>query len=546
MSLIVGGIGVTRLRPLGAGAVAALALLCCALVQASPAPAAQKRPEPLPEHPNIVVIMTDDQQMMWKEGEKVWLRRKIMPQTYRLFDRGGTVFNDFAVTTPVCCPSRAGFLTGQYGHNSGVLANKPGYAGLIDPGNVLPVWLRRSGYRTALVGKWLHGYAETTGDFALPAPGWQRWAELLTFNRYYGYEMSVDGRRVSYGTGNNDYVTRVLSKRALGWVREYAHRAKPLFLWLSHMAPHSAKARPNPCRQSALPERQDYGLFSEETLPLPESFNEADVSDKPTYIQERPVLDETQVADLARRYRCQLASLRSVDRSTKQLLVALEDAGELRNTVFVFTSDNGLFMGEHRLRSGKGLPYDEAVQVPLAIRVPAHYLRGGEHAQAVDAQTANIDLAPTILKLAGAQPCAAADSCRAFDGRSLLPLIEGRTPSWAEDRTIVIEQQNEAPGVDRRRDFGPCTYWALRTPTEVYIENTSVLDTSLDPAQCVAQSPPITEHYSRVTDPFQIQNLFNRQSGATQPQALLSQRLAELRTCAGNSKTPVPGRTPCP
>lgn len=522
-----------------------VALLCAILAGPAPAAwAAKERPE-LPEQPNIVVVMTDDQEMMWKDGERVWLRRKIMPQTYRLFTRGGTVFTDYAVTTPVCCPSRATLLTGQYGHNSGVLANKPGYASLIEPDNVLPVWLRRGGYRTALVGKWLHGYAEATGDFALPAPGWQRWVELLTFNRYYGYEMSVDGRRVSYGTGNNDYVTRVLNSRAQGWVREFAERRKPLFLWLSHMAPHSAQARPNPCRQSALPERRDYRLFTDQQLPLPPSFNEADAADKPAYLQERPVLDEAQVADLERRYRCQLRSLRSVDRGMKELVDAFEQVGELRNTVFVFASDNGLFMGEHRLRGGKGLPYEEAVHVPLAIRVPPAYRRQGGLAPSVALPTASIDLAPTILDLAGVEPCVEEGRCRALDGRSLMPLVEGRGARWPEDRAIVIEQQNEAPGVDRRRDFGPCTYWAVRTPIEVYIENTSILDTSTDPAACVTQSPPVIEHYDRLADPFQLQNLFNSQSGAGQHQAELAQQLATLRTCAGTARAPVPGRTPC-
>jgi arylsulfatase A-like enzyme len=498
---------------------------------------AKKDPEP----PNIVVVMTDDQEMMTENGARVWLREKIMPSTYDLFTNGGTVFQNYFVTTPVCCPSRAAYFSGQYGHNNGVLANKPGYAGLVAPENILPVWMQEAGYVTAHVGRWLHGYADVSADPGTPAPGWDRWVALLNFDRYYGYDLSVDGTTFRYGTKTHDYATEVLNKRAVGFVRQNIDGPKPMFLNIAHVAPHSAKALPNQCSRSAIPARQDYDLFQHEPLPVPPSFSEEDISDKPPYLQERPGIDALEAGELRRRYRCRLASLRSVDRGVNQLVKAFKRAGELGNTVFIYTSDNGYFSGEHRLRSGKGLPYEEAIHVPMAIRIPSRYLE----APPVPVSTlpaANIDLAPTILELAGGQPCDADGSCRPLDGRSVVRLVGG-SQKWPADRAIVIEQQNEIEGLARRRDFGPCTYVGIRTSTQLYTATTSTIDSTT--GQCVQQSPPLVEHYDLTLDPYELQNLFVADNGPTEAQSALAARLMALRNCAGTYAAPVPGRAAC-
>jgi arylsulfatase A-like enzyme len=532
----------------GAAALLAIALLLAALAGSTHGAAgkspAGKRAKGTDGPPNIVVVMTDDQELMTEDGVRVWLRRKIMPRTFDLFAQGGTVFQNFVVTTPVCCPSRATYFTGQYGHNNGVLANKPGYGGLVAPDNMLPVWLQQAGYLTAQVGRWLHGYENSVPDAAMPAPGWSRWVVPLNYDRYYGYDLSVDGERVHYGTKTHDYVTEVLNKRAVNWVRANVESEQPLFLNLSHVAPHSAKALPNQCTRSAIPARKDYDLFQKELLPIPPSFSEDDISDKPSYLQERALIDPLEAGELRRRYRCRLASLRSVDRGVNSIVKQFKKARELGNTVFIFTSDNGYFSGEHRLRSGKGLPYEEAIRVPMAIRVPPQYLKGSAVAPlpVINALTANIDIAPTLLDLANAQPCNAAGDCRTLDGKSMLRLVGGST-NWPTDRALVIEQQNEIEGLARRRDFGPCTYSGLRTPTLLYVATTSILDPST--GQCIAQSPPIVEHYDLLTDPFQLQNLYSAEAGPTEQQAALSARLIGARNCAGNAGHQVPGRTPC-
>jgi N-acetylglucosamine-6-sulfatase len=521
-----------------------LALLLAALGLSPSAAVAGKRGKEPPPLPNIVVIMTDDQELMTEEGQRIGLREKIMPQTHELFSRGGTFFNNFVVTTPVCCPSRATFLTGQYGHNNGVLANKPGYGSLINPESTLPAWLKEERYRTAHVGKWLHGYGEAVGDVSLPAPGWDLWVELLSFNQYYGYQLSVDGDLVRYGQENRDYVTTVLNKRAANWVHEYVEGRRPLFLSVAHMAPHSAKARPNVCTRSALPHRKDYDLWTNERLPLPPNYAEEDVSDKPQFIQDRSQIPPEQSGDLRRKYRCRLASLMDVDRGVEKLVDEFKRKGELAETVFVFTSDNGFFIGEHRLLNGKGLPYEEAIRVPFAIRVPKKYLgQAGVAEPSVDHLAANIDIAPTLLRLADGEPCTAQGTCRAMDGHSLMPLIKGK-PGWPEDRQVLIEQRNEASGFERRRDFGPCTYSAIRTPQELYVEYRAMFDGST--GECTQQTPAIIEHYDLAVDPFELNNLFQPSAGSpTEHQAGLSARLEELRQCAGNEEEPVPGSVPC-
>jgi N-acetylglucosamine-6-sulfatase len=311
------------------------------------------------------------------------------------------------------------------------------------------------------------------------------------------------------------------------------------------MAPHSAKARPNVCTRSALPHRKDYDLWTNERLPLPPNYSEADVSDKPAFIQERGEIPPERSGDLRRKYRCRLASLMEVDRGVQKLVHEFKRVGEFAQTVFVFTSDNGFFIGEHRLLNGKGLPYEEAVRVPFAIRVPKKYLgRAGESVPSVDLPVANIDIAPTLLRLARGEPCDAEGTCRTMDGRTLMPLIKGRSDDWPENRQILIEQRNEASGFERRRDFGPCTYSALRSPDELYVEYRAMFDGTTD--QCTQQSPPLIEHYDLSVDPFELGNLFQASTGSpTERQMALAARLEELRTCAGNPDEPAGTSVPC-
>jgi N-acetylglucosamine-6-sulfatase len=498
----------------------AVALLVGVVAIADDAPGAKAASRNQP--PNIVVVVTDDQTL-------AAFSAKTMPETWRLLVQRGSSFTNAIVTTPLCCPSRAAFLTGQYGHNNGVLHNN--YRPLRDKHNTLPVWLSRAGYRTAHVGKYLNNYTSVPGPATKPAPGWQQWRTLID-NRYYDYDMSINGRRVHFGTAPRDYATRVLGRQASAVVRRYASRSRPLYLQLDEWAPHTGGPdQTGHCAQSAVPDPRDADRFQTAALPQPPSFNEAEVGDKPSFIRRLPLLDNDQIGLTTRRYRCALASLRAVDRSVGKLYRELREAGEVRNTVFLFTTDNGVFSGEHRIMGGKQLPYEEAVRVPLVMRVPGRFRRQRPSIPRIGAPVANIDLAPTLLRIAGAKPCKRPRHCRVQDGRSLLGVLRGRT-TFSADRGLGLEIQMPASRAAR-----VCAYHGIRIPGTLYVDYTELKDPDL--GGCV----PADEHerYDLSADPYELDN---RCTGggdcpADSLQNELISRLDRLSVCAG-----IAGRDP--
>jgi arylsulfatase A-like enzyme len=483
--------------------------------------------------PNIIVVMSDDQ-------TAASFQPTYMPRTFEHIVARGTLFQNYVISTPLCCPSRATFLTGQYGHNNGVLTNQPGYATFIEPQNVLPVWLRRAGYRTAFFGKFLHGYESRVADPAKPAPGWGHWVRLMIPNRYQNYDLSINGRRVHFGRARAAYLTTQLTERAEEYVETFAAARKPLFMMLSYLAPHSAKAPSSPCHRSAIPSSEDSDAFSTEPLPIPPSFNEGNVSDKPTFVQRLEPLDGTEVVRMEQTYQCRLAALQSMDRGVEEIYDALDRSGELGRTVFIYTGDNGYFQGEHRLRRGKGLPYEESIRQPLAISVPKRYLGGAAPLSTATGLAGSIDLAPTILELAGAQPCPINGACRVLDGRSLMPLISGAEP-WPTDRGILVEYDSPTRGSGRRGEGGSCQFAGVRTTTELYVEHSRIFNPDLD--QCVQTRQ--VEHYNLLDDPYQLDNLDSPIFPATAHQQALAARAASLLRCAGRAIDDIAGHPPC-
>ena len=518
--------GAATTRTVGLALVALLALIALALVAGGPGAAAQGSAE----KPNIIFIQTDDQTL---ES----FRSEVMPNTVKLIGGGGgTTFTNAVVTTPLCCPSRIASMSGQYGHNNGVLSNNPGYAGLSEPDNLLPTWLQEAGYVTAHVGKWLHQFERVQKPKTKPAPGWDEWHTALEPRAYYDYTLYVNGGKEKYGDADGDHLTDVLTRTSVKMIRKYVPRDKPLFLELDQYAPHAGPGRTkNKCLNAPVPSPGDEGLFKNSQLPKPPSFNEEDIGDKPSFIKNLSSLSDKQVTAIEKRYRCTLASLAGVDRGVKKIWRVLGQTGERDNTILVFMSDNGFFFGEHRLAKSKFRVYEEAVRVPLAIRVPPSLL-GGTAVGEVDQAVSNIDLAPTLLELAGAEPCVSSSNCRVMDGRSLLDVMTGNLAGWPQDRAIEIEFKEK--GVPSELSAS-CTFAAVRTVNEIYVEHTSVPEAngqSCRPADEV-------EHYDLGGDPFQLDNLFPAQPGspAEQAQEALEQRLNQLRSCAG-----IEGRDPQP
>ena len=208
-----------------------------------------------------------------------------------------------------------------------------------DPDRVLPVWLDRAGYDTALVGKWLHDYRTFK-----PAPGWDRFLAITapTMVDYYGYDVTDSkGGRTHYGKKASDYVTDVLTRDyALPYIRAHAHDRDPFFLHVSYIAPHWGRGRNDAARPAVL-ERQAVRVRDREgqagaarrrrrsptaSCRRRASFNERDISDKPGPVRGRERLRPREIRDLTRKYRCELASLLAVDRAVKQIDAALADA----------------------------------------------------------------------------------------------------------------------------------------------------------------------------------------------------------------------------
>jgi N-acetylglucosamine-6-sulfatase len=446
------------------------------------------------KRPNVIVVMTDDQSNSLLGMSNV---------AGRLASRGTTFRNSY-VSLPLCCPSRATFLTGRYAHNHGVTFNFGPTAGntgyhQLDHRNTLAVWLRRAGYRTALVGKYLNGYGMDDGaveplpDAREIPPGWTEWYALTGgSDQYrYRYKLNENGDARLYGYGPANYQTDVLASKAIDFIKRRGPSPKPFFLWFTPTAPHGEAGRMPGATRDPTPALRHIGRYEGAQAPRTPNFDEADVSDKPEFVRDEDPLTPEQIADIDVRYRGGVESLLSVDEAVGRIVSRLRKTGELRRTYIVFTSDNGLALGAHRLLFKEFL-YEESLRVPLIIRgpkIPAGAVR--------NQLVTNVDLAPTILQLTKARPTLP------LDGRSLVP--KARNPAVGVGRELLFE------------NFFPPSV-GIRRGDWVYIEHAT----------------GETELYDLATDPWQLQSL-HASLGLAGLRAQLAARLDQLRSCAGGA-----------
>jgi N-acetylglucosamine-6-sulfatase len=481
----VSGVHVTR-RRLACAALAALVVATAVVVLADGSgrdAGAQVAAAP----PNVVVIMTDDQRV----GDMLAL-----PRTASLLQGGGMTFANNFASYPLCCPSRATFLTGQYAHNHHVLSNVPPQGGYdrLDNSNTLPVWLKARGYHTAHVGKYLNGYGRGTRKTEIP-PGWDDWQTLIDTS-YYDYRINDNGSLVQYGSSAPEYQTDELTRRATGVIQRSAPAAAPFFLVVDYVAPHVEGSENRPVGRGANPRPplRHAGEFRNRKLPRPASFNERDVSDKPRGVRDERRMSPKVIDRLTKLYRDRLTSLRAVDDGVVALMNALSASGELGNTYVFFTSDNGFVLGEHRLYEDKFVLYDESIRVPLMIRGP-----GIQAGARIRTPVTNADLAPTIVDAADATPG------RVMDGRSLLPLMQDPHRGWRAD--VVIESAR----IGTRN-----AYRAIRTRRFIYARYAS----------------GEREMYDLRRDPRELQNIAGSAAYAT-ARGELARRLGGLDRCQG-------------
>jgi N-acetylglucosamine-6-sulfatase len=418
-------------RVLVVGAIAAVALAVG--LDSSSTGAAEDEVVRGSNDPNVIVVMVDDQSLRT-------FSRKTMPHTFELADGGeGTRLRGYA-SPPLCCPARAGFLTGQYPHNHGVRQNDWGY--LEEPDNTLPAWLQNAGYATGFVGKYLNEY----DDAPQPAGGWDSWFETMQPTGYFKYLVSNQGIVESRGKERADYSTRVVTQESRDFIREEAER--PFFLWTSYFAPHARNSKDPHCGKDApIPLPDDWDDVRDLRVELSESYDERDVSDKPARVRHREPLGDDYAKVAKDRVRCTIAAMAEVDSGVRKIRQTLRKLGIDDDTVIIYVSDNGFYFGEHRIDEGKYLPYAEAVRVPMMIHVPPKFLSGGD-VEPIGEAVANIDLAPTILDLAGAEPCTEGGDCRVMDGRSIVPLIKGNDAGWPNPRPIGMNLKHGCVGYE--------------------------------------------------------------------------------------------------
>jgi N-acetylglucosamine-6-sulfatase len=477
-------------RSLVATVVAAGVLPAVSLLGSNgPARPAQAAPAP---RPNILVLETDDQTLE---------SMKVMERTRRVLGAQGVTFDNNVVSYSLCCPSRSTLLTGQYAHNHGVLGNQLPQGGYykLDSTNTLAVWLRRAGYNTIHLGKYLNGYG-TRNPTEIP-PGWTEWhgsVDPSTY-RFYNYTLNEDGKLTTYcpNAVAACYQTDVYSQKAQEIVRRRAAQPQPFFLWVAFLAPHAGGPR-DPDDPAGLgtpaPAPRHRNVFSTTPLPQGPAFNEADVTDKPAFVRRLPRLNARTVSAIQENYQQRLESLLAVDEAVEAIVEALRQTGELDRTLIIFTSDNGFMHGEHRIRTGKVVLYEPSIRQPLIIRGPG--LPKNVHRSQL---VSNIDLAPTIMAAANAP------AGRVMDGRSLLPLAVDAGKEYGRD--IALEN---GPGAGH--------FSALRTRHYLYAEYAN----------------GDRELYDLVKDPDELQSLHLDPARAPL-RTELARRLAYMQSCKGEA-----------
>jgi arylsulfatase A-like enzyme len=462
---------------------------------------------PASKAPNIVVVMTDDQDVATLQ---------YMPHVKQLLIDRGVQFTHHTVVYPLCCPSRSAYLSGQVGHNNhvrGNIAPAGGYDNL-DTSETLPVWLSAAGYATEHLGKYPNGYDghQHPATGGVP-PGWTEWHGAVdpTTYEFYGYTLNENGVDVTHGATEADYQTDVLTGLATDFIQRRSQGDQPFFLDVAYLAPHW-EFRPGTSGivnvgdveggsgESSLgtppvPAKRHLGMFTDVQAPRPPSFNEADVSDKPQFVQDTPLLTASQIDQIDRWYRKRLASLQAVDEGVAKIVQTLADTGELNNTYIVFTADNGWLQGEHRLALQKTHAYTESSTVPLVIAGPG-VKAGGK----VTDNTEHLDLTATILDLAGAKA-----EGHPLDGMSLVPYLS--KPRLNLGRAAFQESSPDDAG-----------YVSVRAGRWKYVEYNN----------------GDRELYDLVADPYQLQSLHEDPSKA-ELIARLSALLEGFRTCKGSS-----------
>ena len=446
----------------------AMLLMIFALVCMAQSDRPQQRP------PNIIFILVDD--LRWDDFGAAGHPFVKTPNIDRIA-REGAHFRNAFITAPLCSPSRASFLTGQYPHTHGITDNVDRSAAshkLI----TFPFLLQQSGYTTAFIGKWHMGNDDSR------RPGFDRWVSFKGQGSYLDPEINEDGKDLK----KSGYITDLLTGYAIEFIKQ--QHDKPYLVYLAHKAIHPEVMQHDDGSvnladaERFIPAERHRNLFTGQKIrrrasamrpPVGKPALERKIGDLPPLGPNTATRDE---AVLGR-----LRSLMAIEEGVGEILKALKETDQLDNTVIVFTSDNGYFYGEHGLSVERRLAYEESIRMPLLIRYPKAIKAGTVRNEFA----LNIDLAPTLLELAGVSAPAS------MEGRSLVSLLKSAQNGWRKAFLIEYYSDRVFP---RIRQMG---YKAVRNERWKYIH--------------YFELEGMDELYDLKADPFEMRNII-RQPGA--------------------------------
>jgi arylsulfatase A-like enzyme len=451
--------------------------------------------------PNVLFVMTDDQR---QDAVSAYGNRILRTPNMDRIANEGVRFDEAFVTNALCAPSRASLLTGLYSFAHGVITNGGGplyynQPGIRDDQLTFVHLLRQAGYHTALVGKW---------HLRSMPSGFDQWVVFPGQGAYHDPEMIANGTRLRLRGHADD----IVGDQALAYLRNRP-RDRPFCLLYQFKSPHRAW----------MPAERFARAFEDVDIPLPRTFEdrlagrpealraaEMAIADMPDF-RERGVspslpVEERKRLNLEHLVRNYYRVLLSVDENLGRVLDYLDAEGLAENTVVVYTSDNGFFLGEHGLFD-KRLMYEPSIRVPMLVRYPARVKPAVDQSRLV----LNVDVAPTLLELAGVPVPSW------MQGRSLVPLLDGRTPAW---RDAFLYEYYEYPAEHCvRKNRG------IRTDRWKLIH--------------FWEQPEEWELYDLERDPDETTNLAGRREHRATEQAL-RERLATLRRELGDVDPPGP------
>ena len=423
--------------------------------------------------PNFLFVLVDDQphDAVGFSNRYPFLKT---PNIDKLAEEGVNIKN-FFVTQSICSPSRASFLTGTYPHIHGVNQNNK----YVDPDwtNYAPysVHLQNSGYETAHIGK-IHMAHKRGKDHV--RPGFDYWFSFIGQGQYFNPNVNDNGKEIKL----EGYITDILTEKTIDWLKNKRDPDKPFSVNLWHKAVH----------EKHLPAPRHKNLFKNEPLPEPPyEMHKETFKGKPEWQRRKTfgfkwdknkkvpeVLEEKRWPINKFKNMQLLRSLIAIDESLGSVLKALDEIGELENTVIIYSSDNGYFMGEHTYKD-KRLAYESSIRVPMIISYPKLISKN----TVIDEQCLNIDLAPTILELAGI------NKPKYMQGESMVKLMSGKKDkSWR--KSIFFEYY-----VDDAWPYAGPDQVAVRTNQYKLVDNFLKDD--------------IDELYDLVNDPGEMKNLIN-------------------------------------